>query len=462
VTDGIPGGSTSVIDIRSGNDSSNPEHITALGNGRAVFSAYDLADGQELWVTDGTALGTFMLADINAGSAGSNPHNFAAIGSGQALFSAADANNGYELWVTDGTVAGTHLLDNINDHTPSSFAGGFTLDFPVCYRRGTRILTERGEMAIEDLAIGDKVTTLSGKARPIRWIGRRAYDGRFIAGNRQVLPIRIGAGALGEGVPSRDLWVSPAHSLYVNGLLVLAEHLVNGATITQADGVAELEYFHIELDTHDIVTADGAPAETYVDCDNRLMFSNGADYARLYPEDARPRWAFCAERLEWGDQRLTTIRAGFLARAAAQGDALDPDPNLHLVVNGDIVPPCSVVGGVYRFEVPSGAAAVSLASRSTVPAEVVPESRDIRRLGVPVEELVLQDDNLWIQAAHGHAALCAGFHADEDSHRWTDGMARVPDSLLRPFAGPFTLEVRLVPSGLGYWIPAAGEIREAA
>ena len=62
--------------------------------------------------------------------------------------------------------------------------------------------------------------------------------------------------------------------------------------VAQAESVDEIEYFHIELDTHDIIYADGAAAETFADCDNRLMFANGAEYDRLYPEDQRPRWQF--------------------------------------------------------------------------------------------------------------------------------------------------------------------------
>src|SRR5204862_393110 len=105
----------------------------------------------------------------------------------------------------------------------------------ACYCRGTLILTPAGEVPVEELAIGDRIVALAGEERPIRWIGYRAYDGRFIAGNRQVLPICVTADAIASGVPARDLYLSPEHSLWIDGVLVQAKHLVNGATIVQAD-----------------------------------------------------------------------------------------------------------------------------------------------------------------------------------------------------------------------------------
>ncbi|HEV2098788.1 MAG TPA: Hint domain-containing protein [Stellaceae bacterium] len=321
----------------------------------------------------------------------------------------------------------------------------------TCFRRGTRIRTADGEAPVEDLAIGDKVATLSGEARPVRWIGRRAFDGRFIAGNRHVLPIRIAKDALADGVPARDLWVSPGHSMYLDGVFVLAEHLMNGATIVQAEAVERVEYFHVELDTHDILFAEGAPAESYVDCDNRLRFANAAEYEALYPDDERPRWGFCRPVLDWSDDALTAIRARLLARAEALGHPLETDAGLYLLVDGARLDAEMIGSGAFRFMLPAGAAAVSLVSRTAVPAEGVAESRDLRRLGVPVERLVLHAENLRIEAGHGHRLLADGFHDDEQDRRWTDGCGLIPAELLRPFAGAgATLEVHLAPSSLGY------------
>jgi O-antigen biosynthesis protein len=185
----------------------------------------------------------------------------------------------------------------------------------ACYRRGVRIMTDKGEAPIEELTIGDELVTFSGAIKPIRWIGSRAYDGRFIAGNRAVLPICVTAGALSDGVPARDLWVSPEHALYIDGALVPARLIVNDLTIAQIETVERVEYFHIEFDDHDILFAERAPAESYIEWGNRMMFANSSEYARLYPQDGRPRRHLGVPRLEWDSPKTAAVRARLLARA---------------------------------------------------------------------------------------------------------------------------------------------------
>src|SRR5215831_12921388 len=172
---------------------------------------------------------------------------------------------------------------------------GFAGDFPrnphhgdpPCYCRGTLILTQGGEVRVEDLAIGDMVVTVSGEAKPIKWIGRRGYARRFIAGNPGVLPIVVRAGALAPEIPVRDLWLSPGHALLLDGVLVSSEHLINGLTILQAKAVDQVEYFHLEFEEHEVILAEGAPAESYVECGNRRGFHNAHEFAELYPNDTR-------------------------------------------------------------------------------------------------------------------------------------------------------------------------------
>jgi hypothetical protein len=186
---------------------------------------------------------------------------------------------------------------------------------PTCYCRGTRILTGRGEVAVEDLAIGDLLVTASGNLRPLRWIGWRSYSPRFARNNPGLLPVRFKAGSLAEGVPARDLLVSQKHAMFLDGVLIEAQHLVNGATIVNEAPGADISYFHLELETHDVLIAEGALSESFVDDDSRGIFQNAHEYRALYPDVRPDEPVYCAPRVEHGyllDQvrRRLTARAG--------------------------------------------------------------------------------------------------------------------------------------------------------
>ena len=171
---------------------------------------------------------------------------------------------------------------------------------PACYCPGTLIRTAQGDVAVEDLAIGMRVVTVDGLCKPVRWIGRRSYAGRFLRARPALLPVRILAGALAAGIPSRDLIVSPAHALLLDGVLVPAGELVNGVTILRELSAGQIDYIHIELAEHDVIWANDAAAETFLDDDSRAMFSNAAEYASLYPDAPAGAAGFCAPRIVSG------------------------------------------------------------------------------------------------------------------------------------------------------------------
>ncbi len=208
-------------------------------------------------------------------------------------------------------------VTNSSDDSTYTVASGTALtaepaDGNACYCGGTLILTVCGEVAVEDLAIGDTAVTWDGKRRPVKWIGRRSYAGRFLAANPNVQPIRFRAGSLGGSVPRRDLLVSPQHAMFLDGVLIPARCLVNGSTIVR-DRVERVDYFHVELDSHDVLLAEGAPSESFLDDDSRGMFHNAAEYAALYPDAPAPS-GFCAPRVESGRQ-LEAIRQRLVAIA---------------------------------------------------------------------------------------------------------------------------------------------------
>ncbi|PWK60451.1 Hint domain-containing protein [Roseicyclus mahoneyensis] len=151
-----------------------------------------------------------------------------------------------------------------------------------CFVAGTQIDTPTGGVAIERLAIGDLVTTADGRAVPVKWLGRQTLAPLF----KPLRLIRVAAGALSNGLPLRDLTMTADHALMIDGLLVNAGALVNGTTITVVTDLPErVTIYHVETEAHDVILAEGTPAETYIDYAWRQAFDNYAEYVALYGED---------------------------------------------------------------------------------------------------------------------------------------------------------------------------------
>ena len=159
-----------------------------------------------------------------------------------------------------------------------------------CFLKGTRIRTITGEREVEDLAIGDLLPTRFNGLQPIQWIGRHRFtrSDRSRPWVRNVRPVRIARSALAPDVPHSDLYVSQQHAIFIDGLLVRVGSLVNDATIAlaDADDVGELEYYHIKLQSHDVIEAEGAPCETLLQVEESA--ANFADYLRMYGAPNEP------------------------------------------------------------------------------------------------------------------------------------------------------------------------------
>ena len=200
--------------------------------------------------------------------------------------------------------------------TTKNFTTSVTATDPPCFCRGTLILTERGERPVEELAIGDHLVTSSKAVSPIRWIGRTKVTARLVDPLRS-WPVRIRANALAEGVPSRDMLLSPDHAVFLDGILIHAGALVNDTSIVHETVVPDVfEYYHIELDDHALILANNVRSETFIDNADRLGFENWKEHEALYP-GGRPIVEMPCPRAKSNRQVPRTIREKLAERGTA-------------------------------------------------------------------------------------------------------------------------------------------------
>jgi serralysin len=189
-----------------------------------------------------------------------------------------DRTSATSATVTDKTTGAVDTLTNIER---IRFAD------PVCFTTGTRIAIVRDgipcELPIEDLRLTDVAVTATGGRRAIRWIGQREVRPDAYPVPATQWPVRILAGAFGRdaggrAVPARDLRLSPGHPVLIGaearnggGVLTPIMNLIDGIAIRR-EAVDRVTYWHVELERHDILLAEGLPAESYFESGARAWF----------------------------------------------------------------------------------------------------------------------------------------------------------------------------------------------
>ena len=176
------------------------------------------------------------------------------------------------------------LLSDFIFSDPFDFSTLSTADFVTCFAAGTWIETPTGESVVEALRVGDKVCTHDGREVEVKWIGRQSVSTRFGPADR-LRPVRFAAGSLGEGLPHTDLTVTADHGMLVDGVICHAGALVNGMTITRVplrEMGESYTVYHVETEAHEIILANGAPVETFIDNVSRRVFDNYAEFVALY------------------------------------------------------------------------------------------------------------------------------------------------------------------------------------
>jgi hypothetical protein len=269
--------------------------------------------------------------------------------------------------------------------------------------------------------------TASGASRPIVWIGRRALEIARHPDPAAVRPVRVAADAFGEGRPCRDLWLSPGHCVALEGAQMPISALINGRSVMQIDR-DRVEYWHVELDAHDILFSEGLASESYLDQGNRTGFDNGGAFIEAHP-DFRPKHTTdtCLPFVQEGPV-VSRAKALLLSRLFGQGHGIVREAAPRVVVDGRGVEPIRLSEMRLGFALPADGRDIALCSRTFVPAQTVAGNSDIRELGLSVARLQIDGDAI---ALDEDAPCASGWHrAEYDegrfARRWTTGATPLP------------------------------------
>ena len=198
-----------------------------------------------------------------------------------------------EYFDADGNATGQLVFEDIEN-----IVGGPT---PICFTPGTLIATPQGERLIEELRPGDQVITRDNGIQEICWKGTRGLTGVELSRHAHLKPIRISKGALGGGLPERDMLLSPNHRVLVASdktalyfeereVLVAAKHLTGMPGVETAE-VPWTTYIHVMFEQHEVILSDGTWTESFQPGDYSLAGIGNAqrtELEQLFPELKTP------------------------------------------------------------------------------------------------------------------------------------------------------------------------------
>jgi hypothetical protein len=335
----------------------------------------------------------------------------------------------------------------------------------ACYLKGTRIATLDGETEVEDLNAGDQVRTATGDINTVKWLGFRKLNRSQLPAEHalRASPIRIFKGAFADNVPHRDLTVSPGHRFNFDGALVPALSLVNGVTIVQDFDIQEFEYYHVELEKFDMLLAEGAAAESYLEVgSNRNSFQNARTVTAHPDFGPAPKNVMLAQYVQKiTPEIIEPIRRELFKRAEIlTGARRTGDIGLRIEINGQIIhsqTPCRKKG-LYRFELPAGLRGdIHILSNAAVVRETsLIDRTDTRVIGVGLAGIALITNDQRYEIDLSDSALFGLNEVQEmdgTPMRWTLGEAIIPARLLPKSITSVVFELNVLRTHM-YWTSA--------
>ncbi|WP_339077659.1 Hint domain-containing protein [Acetobacter sp. AC2005] len=333
----------------------------------------------------------------------------------------------------------------------------------ICYLAGSMIRTPKGDVAVEDLRVGDTVLAYkNGAAEPteIVWAGHaQAKVNPSLPDDEAGYPVRIVKDAIAEGVPYKDMLVTPEHCLYFDGRFVPVRMLVNGSSIFYDRTFTSYTYYHVETSEHAVIMADGMLSESYLDTGNRASFrSTGVviasigGKARNWSVDAAAPLCTQKEFVQPLFEKIANrhMAKGRTSAQVAQRELLaNPDICLH-TNTGKRIRAIKMQDGHYTFMLPANVQSVQIVSRTSRPCDVEgPFVDDRRQLGVAVGRITLRDARNVVEvSAHLQNQELPGWYALEQNSTacWTNGNATL-DLNARPTSGIRMLSMQVLAAG---------------
>lgn len=306
-----------------------------------------------------------------------------------------------------------------------------------CFLAGTMIKTVNGSIAVEDLKIGDQIFTYHDQQNicSVTWVGYRDFNVRTDLSSEDAAgyPVKIVKDAIAEGVPCKDLLVTPEHSILLQGQFIPVRMLVNGSSIFYDRSITSYTFYHIETEEHSVISANNVLTESYLDTGNRHYFSFDNNVTSI--ANKKKEWnKDSAAPLVTTRDIVEPIFIQLKERAVVLGYQLTPediltteDSDLHLLTDtGEILYPISQNKEKYIFKISKQVVRVRLISRVSCQSQSIgPFVDDRRYLGVLVGKVTLfEKSKSFSITEHYQAVQLQGWDVQEKALcRWTNGDA---------------------------------------
>lgn len=445
------------------------------------FSVNGTASGNTITIADGGALtvGTLKASiAFGASPSDSSLYNTLTIKNNAQINTISNLSPRDKVVFADGNTSslhlssdGTQILDQAGTVKANvTLAPGYTAsDYHfdgntltvTCFLSGSMIRTQDGDVAVEDIQIGDKIVAFDWKSnkdivRPVVWVGKaRAVVRPELHDDEAGWPVRILKDAIADGVPYKDMLITAEHCLFFKDRFVPVRMLVNGVSIFYDKSISSYDYYHVETEQHSVITADGMLTESYLDTGNRSSFRQEGKIATLrgavksWKDDAgaplgveRSFVEPLFRALEWRENSVVGIQI------PSETMELTDDPDLHLVTDtGATVRPMRKTAHQYSFMLPPDTQSVRIVSRASRPSDVIgPFVDDRRSMGVAVADVRLQCAKQHFDiTSHLQEEKPEGWHeTDWTDCAWTNGNAELPlgDHLSHGKMGILSMTVR--------------------